>query len=283
MEVRQLDAPFGAAIHGVDLSKPLDDATRAAVNKAFVDNVVVVFKDQKFDKPDDFVFAASQLGEPMPPVVATYRLPGYEVVEELISTATDKRTGEKKLLMRGGSWHTDHSNLEQPPKATTLYALELPSKGGNTEFTNMYLAYEALPDDIKEKIRGKRAFQAYQSRRAPRELLKRSDEERKGSDGTWQPLVRRHPDTGRDALYLNPMRCDAVEGMSEEEGDALLDALYDHYDQPQFQYSHAWSMGDMLIWDNRSALHQATSNFAPSERRYMHRIMLKGEKPIMAG
>ncbi len=282
MEIRKLDAPFGAEIIGVDLSQPLDAETKAAVNKTFVDNVVVVFRDQTFDTPDAFIAAASQLGEPMPPVTATYRLEGYEVVEELISNATDKRTGEKTLLMRGGSWHTDHSNLEQPPKATTLYALELPSSGGNTEFTNMYLAYDALPDAVKEKIRGKRAFQAYLSRRAPRKLLKRSDAEKKGSDGAWQPLVREHPETGRKALYLNPMRCDAVEGLDEAEGDALLDSLYDHYDRPEFQYSHKWTLGDMLIWDNRSALHQATSNFDPGERRYMHRIMLKGDTPILA-
>ena len=94
--------------------------------------------------------------------------------------------------------------------------------------------------------------------------------------------MRAHPETGRKALYLNPMRCDAVEGLDEAEGDALLDALYDHYDRPDFRYSHKWTLGDMLIWDNRSALHQATSNFDPGERRYMHRIMLKGDLPILA-
>jgi taurine dioxygenase len=195
----------------------------------------------------------------MPPVVATYRLPGYEAIEELTNTATDTRTGEKTLLYRGGSWHTDHSNLACPPKATTLYAIDLPpSGGGNTDFINMMMAYEALDPATRETLRGRRAFQAYISRRAPRKLLARTDAEKQGSDGVWQPMVRRHPETGRAALYLNPMRCDAVEEMEQAEGDVLLDALYAHADQTQFQYSHGWSAGDMLIWDNRSCLHQAT-------------------------
>ena len=284
MKIRRLDAPFGAEVIGLDLRQKLDARTSGTINRAFVENAVLVFRDQDFATPDEFLAAASNLGEPMPPVTATYRLPGYDAIEALVNSATDPRTGETAPLMRGGSWHTDHSNLEEPPKATTLYAIELPpSGGGNTEFVNMIMAYDALDGATKERLRGRRAFQAYLSRRAPRRLLQRTEEERKGSDGTWQPLVRRHPETGRPALYLNPMRCDAVEGMGEAEGDALLDALYAHCDQKRFQYSHDWSPGDMLIWDNRSCLHQATPVRVPSEQRYMHRIMLKGDRPLMAG
>lgn len=282
--IARLDAPFGAEVTGIDLSRSLGPAIREAINAAFIDNIVLVFRDQAFDSPDAFLTAARTLGEPMPPVTATYRLPGYDVIEELINSATDKRTGETTPLMRGGSWHTDHSNLAEPPKATTLYAIDLPpSGGGNTEFISMVLAYQALPDALKAKIKGKRAFQAYLSRRAPRKLLARTEAEKQGSDGVWQPIVRRHPETGRDALYLNPMRCDAVDGLSEAEGDALMDALYEHCAQERFQYSHGWLPGDMLIWDNRAALHQATPINVASERRYMHRIMLKGDAPILAG
>lgn len=282
-DIRPLQAPFGAAVTGIDLKRPLNDGTREAINAAFVENGVLVFRDQSFATPDDFLAAASNLGEPMPPVVATYRLPGYEAIEELTNSATDTRTGEKSLLYRGGSWHTDHSNLECPPKATTLYAIDLPpSGGGNTEFINMMMAYDALDEATKKLLHGRHAFQAYQSRRAPRQLLARTDSEKVGSDGVWQPMVRRHPETGRKALYLNPMRCDSVEDMNQKDGDDLLDALYAHADRKQFQYSHRWSAGDVLIWDNRSCLHQATPVRVPSERRYMHRIMLKGDKPVMA-
>lgn len=283
VEIRQVDAPFGAEVLGIELDGALDDATRAAINQAFIDNVVLVFRAQSFATPERFLKAARNLGEPMPPVTATWRLPGFEVIEEISNTAIDKRTGDPAPLMRGGSWHTDHSNLEIPPKATTLYAIELPaSGGGNTEFINMCLAYQALGDELKAKIVGRRAFQAYISRRAPRKLLTRTEAERDGSDGVWQPLVRRHAETGRAALYLNPMRCDAVEGMGEADGDALLDALYAHCDQARFRYSHQWRAGDMLIWDNRAALHQATPVRMQGERRHMHRIMLKGEVPELA-
>lgn len=282
-DIRRLDNPFGAEVIGIDLKQPLEADARAAINEAFVQNAVLVFRGQSFSTPDQFLAAAANLGDPMPPVVATYRLPGYDAIEELTNSATDKRTGEKTLLYRGGSWHTDHSNLECPPKATTLYAIDLPpSGGGNTEFTNMMMAYDALDEGTKALLRGRRAFQAYQSRRAPRQLLARTVAEKEGSDGAWQPMVRRHPETGRAALYLNPMRCDAVEGMDQAEGDELLDRLYAHADRKNFQYSHRWSSGDMLIWDNRSCLHQATPVKVAGERRYMHRIMLKGDKPIMA-
>lgn len=282
MEIKPLDGPFGAEVWGLDLATELEPAMRATVNKAFIDNVVICFRGQSFEGPEKFLQAVENLGQPMPPVTATYRLPGYEAIEELTNRAVDKRAGDETSLMRGGSWHTDHSNLKSPPKATVLYAIEVPEVGGNTEFTNLYHAYEALDDNTKETIRGKRAFHAYLSRRAPRKLLTRTKAEEEGSSGCWQPLVREHPETGRAGLYLNPMRCDAVEGLVEAEGDALLDQLYTHCDQPRFQFSHRWRPGDVLIWDNRSALHQATFDFDPSKLRYLHRIMLMGDRPKMA-
>ena len=153
---------------------------------------------------------------------------------------------------------------------------------GNTEFTSLYLAYEALPDETRETIRGRRPFHAYLWRRAPRKLLTRTKDEEKSSSGCWQPLVRLHPDTGRKSLYLNPMRCDAVEDMDRKDGDTLLDRLYGRCDQARFQYSHRRRPGDVLIRDNRCALHQATFDFDQSRRRYLHRIMLRGERPVPA-
>ena len=282
MDIKRLDARFGAEVTGLDLSRTLDPATRTRLGAVFVDNVVMCIRGQSFDRPEAFVRAAEHFGRPMAPVTATWRLPGFDVIEELTSRATDKRTGGDEPLRRGGSWHTDHSNLEAPPKATVLYAIDVPAVGGNTEFTNLELAYDALDDATREMIRGRRVFHAYLSRRAPRKLLTRTKEEERGSSGCWQPLVRRHPESGRSALYLNPMRCDAVEGLDREAGDALLDRLYAHCDQPRFQYSHRWRPGDVLIWDNRSAMHQATFDFDPSQRRYLHRIMLRGDRPLLA-
>ncbi|MGI9379469.1 MAG: TauD/TfdA dioxygenase family protein [Methyloligellaceae bacterium] len=282
MQVRRIGKALGAEIKGIDLTAPLSSSSLETIEHAFTENLVLVFRDQVFGSADNFIKAAQKLGDPMPPVTATYRLAGYDVVEELVNKPFDKRSG-KKIDPRGGSWHTDHSNLPQPPKATSLYAIEIPpSGGGQTEFTNMYMAYETLPADLKKRIKGKKSFQAYQARRAPRQLLTRSDDELENSSGTWQPLVRLHPQSKRKTLYLNPMRNDEIEGYSQEEGDSLLDQLYAHADSPEFQYSHEWKSGDMLIWDNRCTLHQATALRNPEERRYMHRIMLKGDVPILA-
>ena len=282
MEIGRLGGRFGAEVRALDLSAGLDAPARERVNRAFVENLVLCFRDQRFETPEAFLAAATRLGEPMATVTATYRLPGTKVIEALTNTATDKRTGDTTPLRRGGSWHTDHSNLECPPKATVLHAIELPSRGGNTEFTNLQMAHDALPGALRAMVRGRRAFHAYLSRRAPRKLLTRTKAEEDGSSGCWQPLVRRHPETGRDGLYFNPMRCDDVEGLDREAGDALLDRLHAHADQPAFQYSHRWRLGDVLMWDNRAVLHQATFDFDPAERRYLHRILLKGDRPIPA-
>jgi len=282
MEISQFKAPFAAQVHGVDLAVEIPAETLVEINQAFTANAVLCFRDQSFQMPDDFLNAAKKLGDPMPPVTSSYRLPGYDVIEELTNHATDPRSNEGQMLRRGGSWHTDHSNLEKPPKATMLYAIEIPNGGGNTEFTNLTLAYTALSDELKLKIRGRKVFEAYLSRRAPRKLLKRTAEEERGSSGCWQPLVRRHPQSGSPGLYLNPMRDDAVEGMSQQQGDDLLDQLYEHCDNPDFRYSHVWQRGDVLIWDNRCTWHRATFNFDQSERRYLHRIMLAGDIPVAA-
>lgn len=282
MEISQFSAGFSAQVTGVDLASEMTVAELAKIEQAFSVSAVLCFRDQSFRTPDDFLIAAKMLGDPMPPVTSSYRLPGYDVIEELSNHATDPRSADGQLLRRGGSWHTDHSNLEKPPKATMLYAIEVPNTGGNTEFTNLTLAYAALSDDMKGKIIGRRVFEAYLSRRAPRKLLKRTAEEEAKSSGCWQPLVRKHPQSGLPGLYLNPMRDDAIEGMSQEAGDDLLDQLYAHCDNREFRYSHVWQTGDVLIWDNRCTWHRATFDFDQNERRYLHRIMLAGDIPIAA-
>ena len=282
MKITPFDAACGAEVTDLDLTRPLDLAVKQAVNRAFVDHAVMCFRDQNFESPDEFLAAASNLGDPMPPVVSTYILPGSTAIEELTNRATDKRTADTTPMRRGGSWHTDHSNLARPPKATTLYAIEIPIQGGNTEFTDMRAAYNALSGDDKAFWRGRRALHRYLSSRAPRRLLQRNEAEVAKTPDIWQPIVRRHDETGRAALYLNPMRIEEIEDLASAEAHDRLDALYAHCDQPRFQYSHAWRLGDMLIWDNRATMHQATFDFDSRERRYLHRIMLQGTEPLLA-
>jgi len=282
MIISPFAAPFGAAVADLNLSDSIAPECLESINRAFLKNVVLCFRSQSFRSPDQFLAAARRLGEPMAPVTASYRLPGYDVIEELSNFATDPRSDDRQPLRRGGSWHTDHSNLPKPPKATLLYAIEVPESGGNTEFTNLTLAYAALSFEMKKQLLGLRVFEAYLSRRAPRRLLQRTPQEEANSSGCWQPLVRRHPETGESGLYLNPMRDDAIEGMSRQQSEQLLDTLYAHCDQDRFQYSHRWRAGDVLIWDNRCAWHRATFDFDQSKRRYLHRIMLRGDRPVPA-
>ena len=282
LDIRKLKGAFGVEIINLDLKQSLNYQTKVDLNKAFVENVVLCIRNQNLKTPEDFLLAANQFGEPMKQVVATYRLKGYEDIEVLSNRQTDERSKSKKLMRRGGTWHTDHSNVEIPPKATMLYAIAIPDTGGDTQFCNMHMAYDGLKDEMKKKLKGLKAFHSYLSSRAPRKLLERNEKEKKESNGVWQPLVRIHPDTNRKSLYLNQMRIEHVEGMGHEEGFDFMDELYSHCEKSEYHYSHKWKLGDVLIWDDRSSLHHATFDFDQTQLRYMHRAMLKGERPILA-
>jgi taurine dioxygenase len=181
----------------------------------------------------------------------------------------------------GAGFHTDHSNAPEPPKATVLFARSLPETGGDTQFVNMYSAYDDLSDTIKLKIADLKAVHVYQSRHSTRKLMPLSEESQKDVlDGGVHPLVRTHPETGRKALYINPIRIEAIEGLSEPEALALLDELLAHATQEKYQYRHKWRLGDLVMWDNRCLLHKANDDYDMSQLRYLYRVMLKGDKPI---
>ncbi len=160
-----------------------------------------------------------------------------------------------------------------------LYALQLPPTGGDTRFTNQRTAYQALSDEMKETIADLRAVHVYLSKYSPRKMPTRTKEEEAMSPGTSQPLVRHHPPTGEKAIYLNPIRTEAIEGMPEDKAQDLLNTLLEHLTQPCFQYAHKWHLNDVLIWDNRCALHAATFDYDFATERRMHRIMIEGERP----
>ncbi len=160
-----------------------------------------------------------------------------------------------------------------------LYALQLPPQGGDTRFTNQRAAYRALSDEMKDTIADLRAVHVYLSKYSPRKMPTRTKAEEALSPGTSQPLVRHHPPTGEKAIYLNPIRTETIEGMPEGEAQDLLNTLLVHSTQPCFQYAHQWRLHDVLIWDNRCALHAATFDYDFSTERRLHRIMIEGEQP----
>jgi len=183
--------------------------------------------------------------------------------------------------VRGEQYHTDHSNYAEPPKATMLHAVALPKVGGDTQFVDVRQAFDELPEDQRRKLTKLRSAHVYESSQSPRKMAALSPEERAKIPQTVQPLVIRHPENGRAALYINTARMEGIEGMPQDEGFKLIDELYQHATQGKYEYRHQWRAGDMVIWDNRSVMHQANADYDPSEYRFLYRIMLKGA-PLQA-
>jgi taurine dioxygenase len=173
-------------------------------------------------------------------------------------------------------FHTDQCHQERPAKASMLYSIEVPSQGGNTLFANGYKAYETLPDDIKRRIEGRRALNAYDYDRA---ATKRGTELAEGVPHYAHPVVRTHPDTGRKALYVNRLMTIRIEGLPADESEELLSFLFDHQERREFVYEHVWQTRELLMWDNRCTLH-ARTDFSADERRLMRRVTILGEKPV---
>jgi taurine dioxygenase len=266
----------GAEVRGVDLTKPIDAATRTALNRAFVERHVLVMRDQKL-APADFLEAVQVFGELQPHDKKEMHVPGFPQMYYV----SNEQTVPGKRYISGETFHTDHSNHPAPPKATILYPVSLPSRGGDTQYVNMHLAYDELSEAMKRRIDGLKAVHVYLSKYSPRELRPLSAESlQKLPPPGIHPLVRVHPENGRKALFLNPVRIEAIVGMPDDEALDLVAELMAHAIQPKYEYRHQWQYGDMVLWDNRSVVHKANPDYDMNERRYLYRLMLKGEAPI---
>lgn len=270
--------PLGAEVSGIDLSQPQDAQTRRALHDAWVKHAVLVIRNQKLTPPQ-FAQAAQIFGEILEQQLKKFTVPEYPLVGTISSR--DLPMVDGKLHVRGENFHTDHSNFSAPPKATMLHAVSLPKVGGDTQFVDARAAFDELPEATQRKILPLRSPHVYESSQSPRKMAALSPEERAKVPQTVQPLVIRHPDSGRAALYINTGRMEGIEGMPAGEGFKLIDELYAHATQPKYEYRHKWLPGDMVIWDNRSVMHQANPDYDPSEYRFLYRIMLKGA-PLQA-
>src|SRR5262249_29514201 len=179
----------------------------------------------------------------------------------------------------GEGYHADHSNAACPPKATVLHAVHLPDRGGDTQYVNMALAYDELPAETKARIAGKRAIHVYQSRYSERKLMPLPGTAQV-PDFVAHPLVRTHPESGRKAIYLNPIRTEGIVDVDDAEGLPLLAQLLAHATQEKYQYRHRWRPGDLVMWDNRVLLHKANGDYDMGQLRYLYRVMLQGEVPV---
>jgi taurine dioxygenase len=265
----------GAEVRGINLAGDIDPAARADLNLAFANHHVLVIRDQELT-PEGFKKAAQVFGELLQHDKKETHVPGHP---DVYYVSNDQIVNGKRIIP-GESFHTDHSNHPAPPKATTLFAVSLPSSGGDTQYVNMHDAYDDLSEAMKRRIDGMRAVHVYLSKYSPRSLGLLTEESRQALPPPGiHPLVRVHPDNGRKALYLNPVRIESIVGMEDSEALDLIGELMAHATQQKYEYRHQWRYGDMVIWDNRSVMHQANPDYDMNERRYLYRLMLKGEVP----
>jgi taurine dioxygenase len=266
----------GVEVVSLDFTQPIDTETRADLCRAFAEHHVLVMRDQHF-APDQFRAAVQLFGEVQPHDKKEHHVPGHPGVDYV----SNDEIVDGRRIIPGETFHTDHSNHPRPPKATTLFAVELPSSGGDTQYVNMHDAFDDLPEDTKQRIDGLKAVHVYLSKYSPRPLGKISEESRRNLPPPGiHPLVCTHPENGRKALFLNPVRMESIVGMADKEALALIDDLMRHATQKKYEYRHKWRAGDWVLWDNRSVMHQANPDYDMSERRYLYRLMLKGETPV---
>jgi taurine dioxygenase len=271
--VRQLSPALGAEILGVDLRDPIDDALKQKFLDAWHRHLVILVRNQTLDEDAEVRFA-----ETFGTLAKTTSGRKYDGIKHpaVMLISNIRKDGKAIGALPDGEmhFHTDQCHQEIPAKATVLYAIEVPSKGGDTLFSNAYAAYETLPDDIKSRIAGRRALNAYTSD-MPLRTAKYDD----AKSQYWHPVVRTHPATGRKALYVNRLMTREIEGLPRAESDAILQKLFDHQERSEFVYGHVWRPGDILMWDNRCTLH-ARTDFSAGERRLLRRVTILGEKPV---
>ena len=261
----------GAEIAGVDLSQPLSDAARDRIYAALLDRQFLVFPGQTLSREEQYAFTAC-FGE-----VEAHGggRPGKRQDVAHVTANLDADGNPSDRFAKGANyrWHTDKPYYQTPPAITTLHAVELPPEGGDTEFANTRLAYEALAEDMKRQIEGLRVVFQWEAGRRPGYYANELPP-------VDHPLVRTHPDTGKKALYLGNHAL-RILGLPENEGTEMLAALLAHATQPDFTYAHRWRPGDLVMWDNRATLHRAVANYEINRyRRVMHRNVVKGGVPF---
>jgi taurine dioxygenase len=297
MHVRKIGTYLGAEISGVDLSKPLSDSEFDQVKTAFFDNEVVVFPDQTLP-PESQVAFTRRFGELEQHVRKESRLPATPEIFILsnIIGSDGKAIGAQDA---GRFWHSDLSYKEFPSLLSALYSIEIPERDGrvygDTQYASVVAAYAALPEKMKARLHGLSAVHSYRfyrqkNRRAQQEEAARggrvieeaelTDEQLKAVPDMAAPIVRTHPVTGKKTLFVNEAHTSHIVGMEEGESEALLSELYAHIARPKFRHVHRWKRGDLLMWDNTSAQHKATFDYALPMRRLMYRTTVRGSTPF---
>ncbi|MGC2413955.1 MAG: TauD/TfdA family dioxygenase [Stellaceae bacterium] len=273
LQIHPLAGAIGAEISGVDLAGEVDADTIALIRRAWLDHLVIFFRDQNLP-PARFLALARRFGEPIEyPFVKG--IDGFSLITPVVKL-------EHERVNFGGLWHSDTSYLETPPMGTMLIAREVPPHGGDTLFANMYLAYEALSAGMRRLLDG---LVAVNSSSKADVTKTREDRMRDGARAdarteyeALHPVVRTHPETGRKALYVNRGHTLRFRGMTEEESAPLLEFLFAQQTRPEFTCRFRWDVGSLAFWDNRCAQHNPINDYH-GFRRVMHRVTLAGDRP----
>ncbi|MCP5149175.1 MAG: TauD/TfdA family dioxygenase [Ectothiorhodospiraceae bacterium] len=267
MQIRALTPRIGAEVTGIDLRAPLSPETCERLHHAFLQHIVLVVRDQVLT-PQQFRDGMRNFGEPMRQHRARYNLPECPDV----SIVTNQGG-----FGRAEMWHTDHTNHERPPKITALHGVVLPSQGGATWFASMYDGLAALTAEQRERVRGLVTVNDMEDNSSY------SAEDRARHPGAVRhPMVRTHPETGREALYFHLTKSKRIDGMADAEVRPFLEALLARAVQPEWTYAHRWRAGDVVMLDNRCALHRAEHDYPPGEHRLLWRVILRGDRPFGA-
>lgn len=279
--ISNLDAPLGAEVRGVDLSKPLPQTDVDAIEAAWRTRLVVVIRGQAMSDPELLAFSR-RFGELDPPGPNPYGEPFNKAYPEINVISNVVENGKPIGGLGDGEavWHADMTYIAVPPKAAILHALEVPPEGGNTYFADMFAAYEALPEALKDAAEGR--VTVHDASRNSAGMLRKGYKEVadvRETVGARHPLVRTDRGTGRKALFLGRRPNSYVIGMSVADSEAVLDALWAHATQAQFTMCHRWRGGDVLMWNNLAVLHRRDA-FDPKTRRVMHRTQIKGNERI---
>jgi alpha-ketoglutarate-dependent taurine dioxygenase len=278
LNLRPVSGLMGVEVTGINLAEPFDDSVRDAILDAMVNHHILVFPNQSLTKDQQFAFT-ERFGEVEEHVVRDWQGNKSPLVHTVSNL--DKHGNPTKTPYTHGNyfWHTDKSYHAVPSLSTLLHAIEIPPVGGGTQFCNMYLAYEELPEAMKARVADLRVVHSWEANRRNTGNRPATEEENRERPPVSHPMVRIHPATGRKALYIG-IHTSHVDGMAEGEGRALLYQLLDLATQPHRVHTHHWRKGALVMWDNRCLLHRAVRDYEiDKHKRFLHRTVIKGTAP----
>jgi taurine dioxygenase len=275
LQIRDIEGPIGAEVLGLDPEKPLTPDEKKQLDETFLRRLVLRFRGSPMT-PQSLCFFSRQFGELQPHIALKYRLP--EAPEVVLMINQDANGNFDKVgAERGVGWHSDLAYDWTPAKCTFLHAVAIPSRGGNTKFANMYLAWETMPEALQKRVDGRLATYRNGGRLGLNQGIQ-NDDDRSGD--VVHPVIRVHPETGKKSVYANPYHVVRILGMPRSESDALLDELFEWCEREEFQWQQEWKVADTIMWENRAAWHSGNLDYPLNELRKFYRTTVRGTPTV---